>query len=494
MTYVRSAPVSVILALCLGSPDVFAAPAVPKDRSEGCEAGREAAARYAAGQYSEAAAMYEQCARASGDAGYWKKAGMARYSARQYAHAIQALGGYPRANAGAGEDGPMVAMLRDAQAQCVQVRFGVIGEAGAPRPERLRLIPRTGEAGRDAIEIPWSPSTVTLDVWLDPGAWQAELTLPDQGRVGPQDVTVAGAGQQVLMRVAAPVREVMPPPLPLPPEQALVALEVSPRAALRRGVTLTWTGPRASQGPLRVQGPRSTYRLTAEAWSLEVAAPRFVTEARALELTGPTSVAVRLKRTREDRARIGLGAAEGAVGLGLLVGGLVLGVRGSKDYRDALGRLDGEDANAALTDALRSIERSSNGAIVGASGLGAGLAAASVAADVNDRLLAAEAGVGGALLIIGLAWLIPAKRRYQQDADKVLAQDEAWTVDREFLNEHRRPELAAATLLGLGTGLVAGAGAALITRAVLRRSARPGATIAPIAAPRAFGLSVQGSF
>ncbi|MES2921742.1 MAG: hypothetical protein V4819_09350, partial [Verrucomicrobiota bacterium] len=39
----------------------------------------------------EAARLYEQCARATNDRGLWKRAGMARYNARQYAQTIHAL-------------------------------------------------------------------------------------------------------------------------------------------------------------------------------------------------------------------------------------------------------------------------------------------------------------------------------------------------------------------------------------------------------------------
>jgi hypothetical protein len=409
---------SVALAVSLSGavPVARAAPPVPADRSDvgGCAAAKAAAERYAAGQYSEAAAIYEGCARSSGDASYWKKAGMARYSARQYAHAIQALGGYPRATPGAEEDAPMVAMLRDAQAQCVLVRFGVTAEAEAPRPEQLRLAPRGGEAGRDAIEIAWSRSTVALDVWLDPGAWQAELLLPNQARVGPQDVAVVPAEtvQQVLFRVTTtPVAEVVA----AAPEAVEVAVEVETAGALRAGTEQTWTGP-TTQGPLRSRNARTAWRLVPGTWTLHVTAPRFVAESRTVTVAGPSTVKVALTRTRADKARIGLAAASGGVGLGLLIGGMAGAIGGGKDYRAAVGRIGGEDRNAALGAALEGIKHTSTGTIVATSGIGAGIAAATIAADASDRLLGVEVGVGAALFISGLAWLIPAKRRYYKDA------------------------------------------------------------------------------
>ena len=471
-----------------------AAPAAAAPETS-CGDAREAAKRYAAGQYSEAAVMYEACARSSGDATYWKKAGMARYSARQYAHAIQALGGYPRATAGAEEDAPIVAMLRDAQAQCAVVRFGVTAETEAPRPERLRLVPRAGDPGRDAIEIPWSRSTVALDVWLDPGAWIAELTLPDGAQVGPQDVTVMPAkqAQQVLFRVATPAVEAAPPASdPLAP-YFRVWLTVGPKGAVRRWFDVTWTGP-GEVGAVTTHVRRTMWTLPHGTWTLQVGGRRFVPQTRQIELGADLEVAVTLKRTREEKARIGLSVATGGVGAGLLIGGLVGAVGGGKDYRDALSGFEA-DRDAALSGALVGIQRTSTGTIASGAGIGAGLAAASIAGDAGDRLLGAEVGVGAALLITGLAWLIPAKRRYHRDAADLLEQDEDWRIDRTYLDEHRRPELAAATLLGLGAGLSGGAAAALITRALLRSGkSRGNASVGPLTAPRVVGLNFRAAF
>ena len=494
----RSVCLSVALVVSLVGPVpvVTAAPPVPADRSEtaSCAEAKAAAERYAAGQYSEAAAIYEGCARSSGGASYWKKAGMARYSARQFAHAIQALGGYPRATPGAEEDAPVVAMLRDAQAQCVLVRFGVAAEAEAPRPEQLRLVPRDGVAGRDTIEIAWSRSTVALDVWLDPGAWQAELLLPNEARVGPQDVAVvqAGTSQQVLFRVTTPVAAVEA--VPAAPQAVEVAVVVETAAALRAGTELTFTGP-AKIGPLPSRSARTAWQLTPGTWTLYATAPRFVDVTRTVTVAGPTTVPVALTRTREDRARIGLGAAAGGVGLGLLISGMAGAIGGSKDYRAALGGIGGADRDAALGAALEGIKHTSTGTIVATSGIGASIAAATIAADASDRFLGVEVGVGAALLISGLAWLIPAKRRYYKDAAEGQAQDPGFVVDSSFLDEHRRPELVAATLLGLGTGLAAGGVAALVTRAAIRGGRRGRhASVTPIAAPRAVGLNFQAAF
>lgn len=476
------------------APPVSAA--VPKDsngeqgKAADCADGREAARQYKDGKYAEAAALYEGCARATGDAGFWKKAGMARYSARQYAHAIQALGGYP--GAASTEDKPIVAMLRDAQAQCVLVRFAVTAAADAPRPELLRLAP--GERAADPIVVAWSRSTVALDVWLDPGAWQAELSLPHGGTVGPQAVTVSrdpAGTQEVMFRVEAPV---VATPAPAPkPAPVRVTVEVGPAAALRGGVTVGWSGVEAV-APQTTREGRMNWDLSPGTWAVRVAAPRFNQEERAVTVAEPTGLGFTLTRTREDRARIGLAAAVGAAGLGLFVGGLAGAIGGGKDYRAAGGRLDGADRSEALAAVLPAIQRESTGTMVATSGLGAGVAAATIAADGSERLLGTEVGVGAVLLIVGLAWLIPTKRSYYRDALEQ-AETEGWSVDRAFLDEHRRPELAAAALLGLGTGLAAGASVALITRAALRGGRSPRkAQVGPMTGPRTVGLNFQASF
>ena len=154
-------------------------------RAATCPAAQEAIAGSGADKYSEAARHYEGCARSSGDAGLWKKAGMARYSARQYAHAIQALDRYLQTSPPGG-DGQAEAMLEDARKNAATVRFSVVTAPGASAPERLQVLPRGGQAG-DEIDLPWARSAVSLDVWLDPGPWTAQLGLPGGGQVGPKD-------------------------------------------------------------------------------------------------------------------------------------------------------------------------------------------------------------------------------------------------------------------------------------------------------------------
>jgi hypothetical protein len=69
-----------------------------------------------------------------------------------------------------------------------------------------------------------------------------------------------------------------------------------------------------------------------------------------------------------------------------------------------------------------------------------------------------------------------------------------WVPDRGFLDEHRRPELAAASLLGLGAGVALAASTVLITRAAVGDRPVRGLALAPWPAARGAGLSLRGRF
>jgi len=109
-----------------------------------------------------------------------------------------------------------------------------------------------------------------------------------------------------------------------------------------------------------------------------------------------------------------------------------------------------------------------------------------VGAGGKEKALAVEASLGAVLSIVGIAWLIPARCNYHRDSPD--------NADKAYLDEKRRPELGAASLLGFGAGLAAGAGLTLVTRAVLRRDRIRATILTPITAPRTAGLSLQGNF
>ena len=487
-------PVPVNMSFGPASASAPAPMSEPVKPAAACPAAQEAIAGTSPDKYGEAARHFEQCARTSGDAGLWKKAGMARYSARQYAHAIQALDTYMR-GVGPGGDPQGEAMLADARKNTATVRFSVVTAAGASAPERLRIAPREGAAG-DEIDLPWSRAAVSFDVSLDPGQWTAALMLPGGGQVGPQDIQATrdtGTPQVVLFRVEAPAQAV--PPVVAAAVPVEVKLSLGPAGALRRGVQIEWKGPQ-SQGPRRVGTATTSWPLAPGEWQLHLEAEHFAPQTRDLQVRPgePHSLSLKLVRTREDKLRIGMSAGLGVAALGLLAGGLVGTIGGRRDYRAAVGRLDGSPmtASEAGDAALRAIRGSSNGVMLTTSAVGAGAAAITIAAGGSNRLLGAEIGVGGALLIAGIAWLVPAKRQYTSDEPM---DDPGWAPDRTYFDEHRRPELAAAALIGLGAGLAAGAGVALVARKIVGSSkARRSATLTPMMAPRSVGLALQGTF
>ncbi len=480
-------PQAATAAPPLLAPSPPASPPAPSGPDPSCPAAAQAVSSIGAGKYSEAARLYEVCARATNDPGLWKRAGMARYNARQYAQTIFAL---EAALAAGGADPQATAILDDARTHAVTVRFAVAVPPGGAAPERLRIALRGAEP-YDELELAWPAGAAAVDVWVDPGAWIAEISLKGGARVGPRDLRAASGvsePQVVLFRVEAPV---VAPPEPTPAASVDVELTLTPGAALRRGASLVWLGPPGITAET-VRTTRTRWQLTPGAWQLEVKAPRFVSTRRTIDLRAgePAKVTLKLQRTLREKARIGLAASTGGVGLGLLVGGLVLVGRGRGDYRDVADELDGSgsaSARAALTTALPAIRDLSNGTMLATSALGAGVAAVTVAAEGSDTVLSVEAGVGGALLIAGLAWLVPAKRQY---ADMPVGA----SPDRAFLDERRRPELAAAGLLGLGAGLAAGAALSLITRAVLLRRSKRSHDTTRHSMPRIVGLGVQGNF
>ena len=491
----RTSPISTALhgALALSllcSPQMAAAAPpllglAPAPTDANCPAAAQAVSSIGAGKYSEAARVYEVCARATNDPSLWKKAGMARYSARQYAQTIHALAA---ALAAGGADPQAEAIIDDARRHAVTVRFAVAVPPGGAAPERLRVAPREAAPG-DELELAWPVGANALDVWVDPGAWSAEIILAGGGRVGPRDVRAAsGVSEPQVVLFREEVAVVPVEPVPVAPVE--VELTLAPGAALRRGVGLRWSGPPGAIEE-QVRSTSSRRALAPGTWQLETSAPRFEPQRRALDLRAgqPAKVSLTLRRTPMEKARIGLAASTGGVGVGLLLGGLVLAVGGRRDYRAVAGELDGSGspaARAAVTTALPAIRDLSNGAMLLTSGLGAGVAAITVAAEGSNTLLTAEAGVGGVLLIAGLAWLVPAKRQYGE-------MPAGASPDAAFLDERRRPELAAASLLGLGAGLAAGAALGLITRAVLRHRTRsPGVARRPL--PRFVGFGVQGNF
>ncbi|HEY0134628.1 MAG TPA: alpha/beta-hydrolase N-terminal domain-containing protein, partial [Nannocystis sp.] len=199
----------------------------------------------------------------------------------------------------------------------------------------------------------------------------------------------------------------------------------------------------------------------------------------------PPPVPVRPPPAREPRLELGLGLGlAGAVALGIGTGLLIQHRRGYAHFEAA-------PNNAGFVAALSA---STTGAAL--VGVGTGLAAAAATAGLAparrlDRWLWSEVAAGGAVTLIGTAWYASEWQRVQRDL-----------YDSRSAAAHdagaQRRETAAAAVLGAGAGLMVGAGAALLTRTLIRLHGRRGAARhalgggpGPLGGP---GFQIEGRF
>lgn len=465
------APLCCLLALGLTCSSVVQAqestPVVP--------AATDGPALYDQGKYVEAARAFEK---EETDKGLYN-AGMARHAAFHEALASDRWRRYlEQAEVSEVDRADLKRRIAGAQGGLVKVRF----TADAVPVSRSLVLEREGNAD-DAWTVPWPAGHATVEVALDVVDWRARLS--------------GGVEEAKFAQVAVRKGEVVTVSFASAAVASPVVLRLGPPRALRRGVTVTWSGPTAAPPEQQVRTAEARWDLAPGAWQLQVVTPHFESVKQTVEVRAaePASVALTLKRSGEDRLRIGLAAGLGVAAGGLLVGGLVGVVGGNQNYRDAVSLLDStmrEVNEPATADALAAIQRGSNGMIVATTAAGTGIAAITVAAGGGDKVLAAETGVGGVLIIAGVAWLVVAKRQYEAD---VPPGGGAWVPDKGYLDERRRPELAAAGLLGVGTGLAAGALVALVARTLFaRHGRRKVATVTPMTTPRGVGFAVQGTF
>ncbi len=494
--------VAGVLAVVLASP-ATAGPARPAAAAE-CS---PAYAALKANRPNEAARAFETCAQATGDLSHWKRAGMARYSSRQFAHAIHAMRRYQAT--GADDDQAQVIVL-DAQRNTVKVPFTVQVAPGATRPVVLRVVP--GDGSDDAIEVPWSETTSTTEVWLDPGKWIVELVMVDASVVGTQSVVVRRgvAPSEVVFRLLSPMDpasesggdlpkvDVINPTDDLPPlapvvkaqgngETAPVEIFLAPPAARRAGIALQWHGLGAPP-VVRVHDEKISQALPPGSRDLEVWAPKFRRQSYAVDIVPGSGARLRvnLQRDSHERARIGLGAGLGAASLGLLGVGIGLHVHGSNGYNAAAP--PGQDLDLAATDrALSAAQTRFTGAMLIGAGTGAAVAAISTGVDFSDKVLIAEAGIGAGLLLGGIIWTTRARRQF--------GADESVPLQRSDLDGPRRSEAWGAGMLGIGVGLATSASITLVTRTILKRHSRRKATqVTPVAGPTTLGLAISARF
>jgi hypothetical protein len=171
----------------------------------------------------------------------------------------------------------------------------------------------------DELRVAWPEGQATLRVSLDPGQWSAAL---EGAKDGPRSL-------RVHVESGEPLRFDLAPELSLSP----VRLRLNPPRALRRGVTVTWTGP-GEVAERRVTTPESSqWELPPGRWQLAASAPGYDPAERAVDVAAkPVELAMELKRDRESRARLGMGVGLGVAALAVGgVGAFVLS-RGEYSY------------------------------------------------------------------------------------------------------------------------------------------------------------------
>ncbi len=187
---------------------------------------------------------------------------------------------------------------------------------------------------------------------------------------------------------------------------------------------------------------------------------------------------------------LGLGIA-GAAGLGVGIGLLA-------QHRQGYRHFEAAPDNARFVAALR-------GSSAGAGLLGAGIGLAVVAATAAlvpptyrriETVLWAEVAAGGGVALVGAAWYASQWQRVQRDLYDGAINGSGGVGTTTHDVGAQRQETAAAAVIGLGAGLLVGAGVALMTRLLVRRYGARGGSGRGLSAgsPGGPGLQLQGRF
>ena len=452
-------------------PPVGAAPqrdpaGAPEPGDEAARSG-EARKAYAARRYREAAQLYEALWRDTRAAKYRFNAGMARAAADHDGAAIVHWEGY-LAEAGAVSAGERSMLEREIAAARQRTTAVQLRVEGPLAPAKLTL-----SAPEDALQGPRDPLELVpgaaVDLSLEAGEWIATLVRP-----GRKDAVVrfrVGPGAERVILLGAEEPEPTPPPVAPRPVPEVVAgeltLSVGPPRALARGATVELRGPGASASQ-PVREATTTWKLAPGAWSVRVESPERAPGFGAVTL-GPgerRGVTIQLRRDRAAQARLGVGVGLGGAGLVFVTAGAIVAARAP---HTGLVCTDRATCSASADHVL---DRSIGFSLIG-TGLGAAGPAVTAGLARSDRALKIEAGVGAALLVGGVAWYLGEARTSALD--------------------HIAREHGAATVLGLGGGMLGGAAIALIVRRLIKSRTAP-VSLTPTFTPHSRGLAVQARF
>jgi len=458
-------------------PSTAAVTTTPADESTRSAAAR---AHYAARRYREAAQVYEQLWRDTQAPKYRFNAGMARAAGEHDGAAIVHWQAYLAAapTIAPAERSMLETEIAAAKRRTLAIQLKIQGPL-APATLTLRAPDGAPQGPRDPIDL--VPATA-IDLSLEAGAWIATLVRPGRPDAVAEFRVAPDAQATITLGADTPAPVVAPPTPAVTPTQppATLTLELGPRRALARSITVTVTGP-GNPAPRTLRDATTPWSLPAGAWTLRATAPdRRPAEATVTVAPGETRrLPLHLRPDRATQTRLGLGLGLGGAGLVLLTTGIGVTARGARDY--AVLR-DTDQVPTCLTPevctrASNAVLDLSNGLALIGTGLGFGVTAATAASRARDRALTVEAGVGGVLFVAGLSWYLAEIRgTYELD--------------------DRARDHAAATTLGLGAGLLGGAAVGLVTRRLVRRQglSRRTHAISPLFVRQGAGLSLRASF
>lgn len=422
---------------------------------------------YTDGHYPQAARLFEQAHRDTGNLGALYNAGICRHAAGagHEAHALYDWARYLALAPAVAPEERADIDSRSARARelttPVELRYDY--PAAAPDPTRIEL--HRGARDPDPLIIDLAPGQRTLELRLGVGAWTARVLGP-QGLLHSQPFNITRpAGDRLTLRMA-----------PAAPDPTAVSIRLGPTRALTRGITLQWEGPEEPPPLETTKDPDRTWYLPPGAWVLHAGAPGFRPESRLIHVDRtPTELDLTLRRPPHSTARLALSLTTGLAGLGLLAGGSILWYQGRSAYQDHLPGLDlpalplpsGQPRLDAVNTLLDDSLTKFRGIGLGAGGLGASIVAITEAAGGGQRALLAEFGLGAAMTAGGAI-----------AAPLSLGQHEIWTGSTEDdLNQRNRVTPLFYGLLGAGAGMAASSLLAVITHAAIDRRLQRRSTI-----------------
>lgn len=295
-------------------------------------------------------------------------AGMARFAEGHDAlavarwEALLAQGGADEA-----QKADLAARLPEARLQTVVVR---VESTAVPEARTVQFL-RDGNA-LDALQVPWPAGTGSVEVRLDAVPWVLKVDGGPYEPVVQKIAVAAGAPQSVKVETRLPT--------------APVTLALGPELARRRGISLTWSGPRSGPPLETTHEPSRQWALTPGTWQIQASAQGFLGQQQEVVVEGPQGASLKVELTRDprERAPVRVAAGLGGVAAGLLVGGIAVSSWGGMAVAEA-----GRSGN--LYDCRLAEKCQPNTTAIGRLSIGVGLLGAALGATVPVIVAARKA-------------------------------------------------------------------------------------------------------